>query len=75
MKGRIADIAKSCPDTKIVLLGYSQGGGVIGNVLCGGGGEPDMGPLTPPIADSLGKHGKLAQNEQNLYRSVLTRIQ
>jgi hypothetical protein len=58
MKGRISDIASSCPKTKIVLLGYSQGAGVIGNVLCGGGGEPNMGPMTPPIADSVGNHGE-----------------
>lgn len=26
----------SCPEAKIVLLGYSQGAHVIGNTLCGG---------------------------------------
>lgn len=29
---------KRCPDTKLVLSGYSQGGQVIGDILGGGGG-------------------------------------
>ncbi|KAL2385551.1 hypothetical protein RJZ90_001291 [Blastomyces dermatitidis] len=36
LTGLLNTSASSCPETKIVLLGYSQGAHVIGNTLCGG---------------------------------------
>lgn len=39
----------SCPNEKIVLLGYSQGAQVAGDVLAGGGGGANLGPETAPI--------------------------
>lgn len=35
----IKDYAARCPDSQIVLSGYSQGANVVGNILGGGGGE------------------------------------
>ncbi|KAI1909615.1 hypothetical protein LOZ53_006413 [Ophidiomyces ophidiicola] len=48
---------KRCPNSKIVMLGYSQGAHVIGDSLCGGGGVAGIGPVTPPIAREIGNHG------------------
>ncbi|PGH07509.1 hypothetical protein GX51_01810 [Blastomyces parvus] len=36
LTGLLNTSASSCPETKVVLLGYSQGAHVIGNTLCGG---------------------------------------
>ncbi|KAH7244397.1 Alpha/Beta hydrolase protein [Fusarium redolens] len=48
---------KKCPDSKLVVSGYSQGGHVVGDILGGGGGvffqncvEPDMEGLNPKTA-------------------------
>ncbi|KAF4956647.1 hypothetical protein FGADI_3636 [Fusarium gaditjirri] len=45
---------KKCPDSKLVVSGYSQGGQVVGDILGGGGGvffqncvEPDLEGLNP----------------------------
>ncbi|KAF5650093.1 acetylxylan esterase 2 [Fusarium tjaetaba] len=45
---------KRCPDSKLVVSGYSQGGQVVGDILGGGGGvffqncvEPDLQGLNP----------------------------
>lgn len=37
-----------CPG-KIVLMGYSQGAQVVGDVMCGGGGALGLGPWTDPV--------------------------
>ncbi|KAK1766468.1 Acetylxylan esterase [Phialemonium atrogriseum] len=34
----VTDFHTKCPDTKIVLIGYSQGGQIMDNALCGGAG-------------------------------------
>jgi hypothetical protein len=34
-EGMIADYASSCPNTKIVLMGFSQGGWIMSDVACG----------------------------------------
>jgi acetylxylan esterase len=33
----IAELVDACPDTQVVLMGYSQGAQVIGDTLCGSG--------------------------------------
>jgi hypothetical protein len=52
-KEAIRDYASRCPNSKIVMLGYSQGAQVVGDVLCGGGGAIGLGPLTDPLEDEL----------------------
>jgi len=52
-KEAIRDYANRCPNAKIVLLGYSQGAQVVGDVLCGGGGAIGLGPLTDPLEEQL----------------------
>jgi acetylxylan esterase len=39
-----------CSKGKIVLLGYSQGAHVIGDVMCGGGEAIGIGPASPPVS-------------------------
>lgn len=39
-----------CDRGKVVLLGYSQGAHVVGDVMCGGGEAVGIGPATPPIS-------------------------
>ncbi|KAK4116122.1 carbohydrate esterase family 5 protein [Canariomyces notabilis] len=34
----VTDLNRRCPNTKIVLIGYSQGGQIMDNALCGGAG-------------------------------------
>ncbi|MFK0251248.1 cutinase family protein [Amycolatopsis azurea] len=55
VKKQLADQAATCPDQKIVLIGYSQGAHIIGDAL-GGGGGGTLGTKTPPIDAGLGKH-------------------
>ncbi|KAI0843660.1 carbohydrate esterase family 5 protein [Hypoxylon sp. FL0890] len=50
---QITAYAERCPDAKLVLTGYSQGGHVVGDILGGGGGafqdctQPTNTPLSP----------------------------
>lgn len=36
---QLVDYANRCPDTKLVISGYSQGAQVVGDILGGGGGQ------------------------------------
>jgi hypothetical protein len=46
---RLKDYVDKCSSAKVVLMGYSQGAHVVGDVLCGGGENPNLGPDSPPI--------------------------
>lgn len=56
VKNQLSAYVQKCPDSKIVLLGYSQGANIIGDALCGGntGGS---GPDTTPLDADISKHG------------------
>lgn len=41
-----------CPDTKLVLVGYSQGGQIIDNAFCGGPDETNGYSTSAPAIDS-----------------------
>jgi hypothetical protein len=54
-----------CPDSKLILLGYSQGGAVAQNILSGGGGyvfECDL-PSNPALDMSIGSKSEEAPVE------------
>lgn len=53
---QLTQAVQDCPSQKIVLLGYSQGAHVVGDVLGGGGGGL-LGAETPAIDfNSIGSH-------------------
>ncbi len=39
---QVSSFASRCPNTKLVLVGYSQGSKIFDNALCGGG-DPNQG--------------------------------
>ena len=46
MAGQIQNYTQACPNTKIMLIGFSQGGQIVGDVLGGGSfGSPPSAPL------------------------------
>lgn len=64
-QAQMTEYAQRCPDSKIVLTGYSQGGSVVGDILGGGGGVLfgcDQ-PFNPPLSRKTvpGSHSKFPQ--------------
>jgi cutinase len=55
LKAQLTNLVNSCPDTKVVLLGYSQGAHVVGDVL-GGGQGGSLGATTAPVAANISRH-------------------
>jgi acetylxylan esterase len=52
---------KRCPDTEIVLVGYSQGGQVFDNAVCGGGdSNSGISETASPLTESAQKMVKAA---------------
>jgi len=61
IKKELTEQVEKCPNQKIVLLGYSQGAQIVGDVLGGGGGNKSYdgagdGKATPPAAASVTSH-------------------
>ena len=52
---QLTNLVDSCPSTKVVLMGYSQGAHVVLDVL-GGGQGGSLGTATPPIASNIASH-------------------
>jgi hypothetical protein len=55
LKTQLTNLVNSCPNTKVVLMGYSQGAHVVGDVL-GGGQGGSLGATTAPVASSISSH-------------------
>ena len=55
LKTQLTNAVTSCPNQKIVLLGYSQGAHVVLDVL-GGGQGGSLGTATAPIASNISSH-------------------
>jgi hypothetical protein len=55
LKTQLTNLVNSCPSTKVVLMGYSQGAHVVGDVL-GGGQGGSLGTATPAIAANISSH-------------------
>jgi acetylxylan esterase len=60
LKKAIARYTAACPSSQIVLVGYSQGGAVTVDALCGGGEDPEIGPKTPGMTLEEAKNVKAA---------------
>ncbi|KAF9894905.1 hypothetical protein FE257_004527 [Aspergillus nanangensis] len=56
---QVTRFVNDCPDTQIVLVGYSQGAHIIDDAMCGGG-DPHMGIADPvaPVPRDVGAHVK-----------------
>ncbi|RPA75999.1 alpha/beta-hydrolase [Ascobolus immersus RN42] len=54
--------AERCPDSKLVLSGYSLGGHVVGDILGGGGGEGMIGGCTMERTEGMPREGLVGQN-------------
>ncbi|HEX3788049.1 MAG TPA: cutinase family protein [Pseudonocardiaceae bacterium] len=55
LRTQLTNQVSSCPNQKIVLLGYSQGAQVVEDILSGGGGG-SLGATTAPVAASVSSH-------------------
>ena len=54
MTGLIQNYTQACPNTKIVLLGFSQGAQVLGDILGGGSyGDPPSAPLSAQFSKNI----------------------
>ncbi|KAI0112393.1 cutinase [Nemania sp. FL0031] len=49
----VNDLNGRCPDTKIVLIGYSQGGQIMDNALCGGAGQTLTGAALAAVKAAI----------------------
>ena len=49
----VTNFNKRCPDTKIVLIGYSQGGQIMDNALCGGAGATLSGAALASVKAAI----------------------
>lgn len=50
---QVTAYAEGCPDAKLVLSGYSLGAHVVGDMLCGTGGDSIMYQTTEPEVDGF----------------------
>ena len=55
LKTQLTNLVNACPSTKVVLMGYSQGAHVVGDVL-GGGQGGSLGATTAPISTTISSH-------------------
>lgn len=54
--------AADCPNSRIVLISYSQGAMIVGDALAGGGGDSTLGNATQPlVSEDVSKHSMFCQ--------------
>jgi acetylxylan esterase len=49
----VTSLNQRCPNTRIVLIGYSQGGQIIDNALCGGAGQTLTGTALAAVKAAI----------------------
>ncbi|KAI1766361.1 carbohydrate esterase family 5 protein [Hypoxylon sp. FL1150] len=55
---QVSAYAKACPDTAIVMVGYSEGSQIIDDAFCGGPDGNSMAETTALIPAEIGEHVK-----------------
>ncbi|KAG6024404.1 hypothetical protein E4U19_003824 [Claviceps sp. Clav32 group G5] len=55
VKKQITSYVERCPNSQVVVLGFSQGAHITGDALCGGVAL-DTGVFTPPLSHDIGSH-------------------
>lgn len=69
---QIKSYADKCPDSKIVVMGYSQGALVVGDILAGGGNNSELGnTTTPPYIDFATYGQRRKWNDVRIFRALL----
>lgn len=68
MQVLIQDYATRCPDSKMALMGYSQGAQVAGDIMCG---TNETGfPTTAPLSAALSKNSSFSPSRALLLQSI-----
>ena len=71
---RVESMAANCPDTKLVLGGYSQGAAVIGfvtaNVIPDGAPEGVPNPMPPDVADRVAAVALIGKPNTRFMRAI-----
>lgn len=70
---QLSDYAERCPDSKLIISGFSQGASVVLDIL-GGGGGPGFDCDDQPFNDALSRDKAPGKNSERCYDSscVLT---
>ncbi|KAG5972750.1 hypothetical protein E4U56_005776 [Claviceps arundinis] len=55
VKNQITSYVERCPESQVVVLGFSQGAHITGDALCGGTAL-DTGVSTPPLSRDIARH-------------------
>ncbi|KAI0383097.1 carbohydrate esterase family 5 protein [Hypomontagnella monticulosa] len=55
---QVSAFVKKCPDTKVVMVGYSQGSQIMDDAFCGGPDGSSMSQTTAPMPADVGSHVK-----------------
>lgn len=58
VKNQITSYVERCPESQVVVLGFSQGAHITGDALCGGTAL-DTGVSTPPLSRDIARHSRL----------------
>ncbi|KAI1500454.1 carbohydrate esterase family 5 protein [Biscogniauxia marginata] len=53
---QVSSFVEKCPDTKVVMVGYSQGSQIMDDAFCGGPDGSSMSETASPLPADVGEH-------------------